>query len=875
MPISRTGSHSILLSPCIVTQEFHLSITDLGSDRYLIRTEDAAAGVPVAEAQVHWPVEEWLRLAQPALDDPIRGLLQGQMDLSDRLSSLTQLGNQLYDALFQDEAIRESWLRAQGIAQNRHEILRLRLGLKESRLQRLPWEVMQHSGQPLTTRTNLTFTRYAANLLVGQVSDALQLPTASTLIKVLFVIASPRDQDHLKLIQEVSFIQELLRSETDPTVAIQIDVLEQPDRGQLAQKLEQGNYQVLHYAGHSDFSQNGGDLSLVNRQTGLTERLTGDDLAGLLVNNHVMLAIFNSCRSGHIAGDDIEMDWRQQNLVQALVQRGVPSVIAMAERIPDEVAIAFTRLFYHNLREGFPIDISLSRTRQGLISGFGSDQHYWALPILYLHPDFDGSLIERDRDANQPLHTEPLAISEPPPALPPEPPNKDVEVPQTGLPDLEDKGVTTTLLTELDHDTLPQVDEDALLASYVQQLSKGTSINDEPLMPANQDENLVTEESQRTGMAIYETLPEVPLQKVSIPHTTSSTIPQPVSARETHAKTATPQSVYSPEQSRQLAEKPLLIWLALGLVGLVGIIGLSFLAIRWAGVNSEISRPSVVENDLPIAKPQPASPAPATLIRQAEAAIAQRRFADARENLGSALTQELMGETAASAVSDAVWPLVSDTQVPELLYVKGRIAWQEIAQISSDLPEFDSRYEQRALALQAHEAWEQTEDTFLEGRIARGFADYATGDWDGAVNNWEAAIALYDEERRLLPDPTDAAAANPSIAHVYAGLVMAHTKLGNINLVALSEDERIQGATPEEQAILMAESDEQLALAREYFLRLRELDLLERMNPGELVRVTESPETWNNWLWTDSLINDWRRDYWYWDERIDGLEPVE
>jgi len=136
-----------------VTQEFHLSITSLGSDRYLIRTEDAAAGVPVAEAQVDWPVEEWLQLAKPAMDDPVAGLLQGTVDLSDRASGLHQLGAKLYSALFQEESIRESWMRAQGIAQYAHEILRLRLGLKESRLQRLPWEVLQHGGQPITTRT--------------------------------------------------------------------------------------------------------------------------------------------------------------------------------------------------------------------------------------------------------------------------------------------------------------------------------------------------------------------------------------------------------------------------------------------------------------------------------------------------------------------------------------------------------------------------------------------------------------------------------------------------------------------------------------------------------------------------------------------------
>ena len=43
----------------IVTQEFHLSATPVGQNDYLVRTEQVAPGVPVAEELVHWPVAEW------------------------------------------------------------------------------------------------------------------------------------------------------------------------------------------------------------------------------------------------------------------------------------------------------------------------------------------------------------------------------------------------------------------------------------------------------------------------------------------------------------------------------------------------------------------------------------------------------------------------------------------------------------------------------------------------------------------------------------------------------------------------------------------------------------------------------------------------
>ena len=867
-----------------MTQEFHLSITSLGSDRYLIRTEDAAAGVPVAEAQVDWPVDEWLKLAQPAMDDPLMGLLQGTVDLSDRPAGLPQLGSKLYNALFQDEAIRESWLRARGIAQNRHEVLRLRLGLKESRLQRLPWEVLQHSGQPLTTRPNLTFARYAANPMVEPTAGAPQRFEVGTSIKVLLVIAGPKDQDHLQLLQEAEHIRELFTSQSGETAPVCIDVLDQPDRALLTQKLEQGTYQVLHYAGHSDFGKNGGDLSLVNRQTGLTERLSGDDLAGLLVNNHVALAVFNSCRSGHTAADDAEMDWRQQNLVQALVNRGVPGVVAMAERIPDEVAIAFTRLFYHNLRTGFPIDMSLSRTRQGLISGFGSDQHYWALPILYLQPDFDGYLTQGGGATDESLDTDslplnssvPLPRSETPPtdtitptpALPtPSPTIDEPNMPEVPLEVPLSEGVTATLLTDLETAPLPDADEDELLVSYVEQLSQNAASTDEPPMPANQGEVLVSDATQQAGLEIYETLPEVPPPDRTQPLSPPRSSAAPTSQHQT--STPPPRQTVNRRQPRT-PEKPILVWFALGLVGVVGMMGLGLLAIRWSENGVRPPALPAATPTTPSGEPQPANADAFTLIKRGEDALKQNRYADARDEFDQALTQALIGNADLTTVSDAIWPWVNETAEPDLLYIKGRIAWQESSLMQSEPEDVNSRYEGRTFARQARTAWERTDDRFIKGRIARGFADYEVGDWDGAIANWEAALTLYDEQRRRQPNPAGAP-AEPTILHAYAGLVMAHTQLGNLNPAGIEEDEGLQQASEAEQAILNTESANELALAQNYFLTLKDLDELERMTPQGVSQINESLHTWNNWLWTPSLQQDWRRYYRSWDAETSSV----
>lgn len=408
-----------------MTQEFHVSVTPVGNDRYLVRTERVAPGVPLAEEQVNWAVEDWLAQARQLMNNPLLSLLQGDRTTTDKLPlnpstsadltqsslSLVALGQQLYSAIFQG-TLRDSWVTAQGIAQHRGEALRLRLGVKGALLPRLPWEVFYsndmpiervQSSLPLASGINVIFSRYQPGArLVGDGASLTIEPDQP--LRILMVISAPTDQERLELQREVNHLQQELRTQpiADGTASpdIQLTILSQPGREQLTQALEQGQYQVLHYAGHSDLGVAGGSLYLVNNRTGLTEILSGDDLAGLLVNNGVRLAVFNSCRGAYTAAEP--KGDRDRNLAEALVSRGIPAVLAMAEQIPDNVALTLTWLFYRNLKQGYPIDLSLSRARQGLISTYGSNQLYWALPILYQHPEFDGYLTPGDRNFDNP-----------------------------------------------------------------------------------------------------------------------------------------------------------------------------------------------------------------------------------------------------------------------------------------------------------------------------------------------------------------------------------------------------------------------------------------------------------------------------------------
>ncbi|NER03982.1 MAG: CHAT domain-containing protein, partial [Okeania sp. SIO3C4] len=283
------------------------------------------------------------------------------------------------------------WSCAQGIAHNRGERLQLRLGTKDRRISSLPWEVLHVGDRPLATGTDVIFSRYQPNTCLPKQT---RTRTPEEPLKILMAIAAPSDKDSLQLEKEYEALQQELQTNSGE-IHIHLDILRQPGREQLTQRLEQGKYQVFHYAGHSNWGVSGGEISLVSNTTGLTESLSGRDLAGLLVNNGIQMAVFNSCRGAYNHLVNPTDDEVALNLAEALVKRGIPGVLAMAERIPDEVSLILTRLFYRNLNQGYPIDLSLSRARQGLISAYGSHELYWALPVVYLHSDFDGCLIQK------------------------------------------------------------------------------------------------------------------------------------------------------------------------------------------------------------------------------------------------------------------------------------------------------------------------------------------------------------------------------------------------------------------------------------------------------------------------------------------------
>lgn len=819
-----------------MAQEFHISVNPLRErDEYLVRIEEVAPGVQLAEERVIWPVEDWLIQAQQLMNDPLMGVLQGNASfprdgyyspatanqISRSSRSLEELGKQLYEALFY-KSLRDSWIMAQAIAQNQRQVLRLRLGLglKEPRLSRLPWEVLHGGDRPLATGTDVVFSRYQ---LSTRLSDPFHTPLAQATqpLKILMVIAGPSDKESLELAREASQLQAELasRSPNEPP-AIELTLLEQPGSEELTQALEQGRYQVFHYAGHSNRGDSGGDLYLVDSNTGLAETLKGKDLAGLLVNNGVQLAVFNSCRGAYTEASDISGISEEQNLAEAVVKRGIPGVLAMAERIPDKVALTLTRLLYRNLNQGYPVDLSLSRARQGLISAYGSNQLYWALPVLYLHSKFDGFLTDIDQaDYGKAV----FALPDPPESQLATNQEEPLFTPPANLKKLAEVEAESAIVSseteDSDEGETPVDDLDSNLtdAEFIQGLLRELNAEPANAQVTGGDSNS-EEESETTSSELLDST-----------STNSSALKGPVVASsatlENQQKLEANNLDKSPEESNQEKIKgkntwwhqlgiPRL-WLGLGIAALLLISLVSF----W-----QIDKRQPQQGNLP-STPSPTKPDSQdvnlkTADTKTVTGIAIEKVTQGNLTYGQDAVEALLDRGAlpsATAVLDTIPP--SQINEPDVSFLKGRLAWQYVQAGNEDYSVDDARRFWVIAHKQQAESWQ-----YLN---ALGFAYYAEGDFQRANNAWFEALTRIQTEEEATDD---AATLTEEVLSTYAGLALG-----------LWQSSQNPELSADKQESLLKES-----------LKFRDKVMTDKpinFQPDALSK---------NWLWSEQAIQDWR-----------------
>jgi hypothetical protein len=330
--------------------------------------------------------------------------------LSGRL--MQTLGVNLWQWLF-DGAILGSFNHSQGIAVGQGKPLRLQLEIRDPNLIALPWETMQDAPgrQAISLSQQVLFSRTT--------SDVSSLPPlrADYGLRILLVLGQKSDPSDgsglesnasqaLKLEQEATVLAEILRNFGNSDIGMarsipcHVDTLLQPTPSELIQALEKRIYNVLFYAGHGMPGPDGGVLFVRPDMT-----LNGTELAQVLTRCQVKLAVFNACwgaqpyhyDDGSMAegvGMKLSQPIPRSSLAEVLIHHGVPAVLGMRDPIADEEALRFIQVFAQSLAQRLPIDQAVAVARQHLLTLYKFNQQTWTLPVLYMHPEFDGELLK-------------------------------------------------------------------------------------------------------------------------------------------------------------------------------------------------------------------------------------------------------------------------------------------------------------------------------------------------------------------------------------------------------------------------------------------------------------------------------------------------
>jgi CHAT domain/FHA domain len=320
---------------------------------------------------------------------------------------MQDLGISLWQWVF-DDPIRQSLAQSRGIAMGKNQPLRVRLEIRDPNLIPLPWEIMQPEvgKQSLSLDPHILFSRTTANV------DPLAPQRSGDILNILLVLGQeeqspdqretrseiPRNASStLQLDTEAAALVEAFEEGARTAVAMNsssfrastsVRTLVQPTPAQLIDALDTGMYNVMFYAGHGIPAPDGGLLFL-----GPNAMMNGTELAQVLVRNRVVLAVFNACwgaQPDRIGQQTIE----RSSLAEVLIHHGVPAVLGMRDPIADREAISFIQAFTKALAQRLPIDRAVQIARQQLLTLYKFNHPAWTLPILYMHPQFNGELLQ-------------------------------------------------------------------------------------------------------------------------------------------------------------------------------------------------------------------------------------------------------------------------------------------------------------------------------------------------------------------------------------------------------------------------------------------------------------------------------------------------
>ncbi len=287
--------------------------------------------------------------------------------------SLTDIGKRLYQAVF-ESADAQKTLQAWRLQPNTNRQISIKSDMPH--VLSLPWELL-HDEQgflALRTRHPVSIVReLATQTELPAYAEPFELP-----LRILLVTARPDDAG---FVDPRSIARELLSSISEQVEEgrIELEFLRPPTVAQLRTRLSNSKLppiHILHFDGHGAFGKtntvndglhlqsNGpqGMLAFEN-ENGTVNLIAAEELAQVLQDSGVKLAVFNACQSA-VVGTDVDAIF--SSVATRMIQSGIDGVVAMSASVLVAAATRYVKAFYKELADGTTVPTSQERARQAL-----------------------------------------------------------------------------------------------------------------------------------------------------------------------------------------------------------------------------------------------------------------------------------------------------------------------------------------------------------------------------------------------------------------------------------------------------------------------------------------------------------------------------
>ncbi|MGH7600814.1 MAG: CHAT domain-containing protein [bacterium] len=303
---------------------------------------------------------------------------EAMQNFSLEVTRLKDFGANLFEALFQPD-IRDHYDKSLGMAYAKNACLRIKLRIDAPDLACYPWEYMYDGKQTqefLALHQTLSVTRFVA------IPEPVPAVSLKPPLRILVVVPNPLDGRYppLNVEAEKKLIKAAL-GKLERRGIVQLQFLKEATLNGLAKELKK-RVDIIHFIGHGAYAEPLGGGLVFENKAGEADLVNIDRLGKLLEGKPLRLVVLNACQTAQTSASDIAM-----GVAQGLVKIGVPAVVAMQLKIPDESAIEFSKEFYATLAETFQVDRAVSEARRKMFINLEAGRIDWGIPVLFMRKD--------------------------------------------------------------------------------------------------------------------------------------------------------------------------------------------------------------------------------------------------------------------------------------------------------------------------------------------------------------------------------------------------------------------------------------------------------------------------------------------------------